>query len=555
MTGTVAGRLRPLLLLLLTLCAIAPPHAGPALAQPRPVFDVLLDNSGSMRGFATEDTVWRRLLTGLEAESGGTAWYFDAGLQRAGRGLTDTPLDGRITDLGTALMAWVAASPPGAAAVIVTDNVADLSTARSAEAQRTWEALLQSDEFLHVELVPIRLPFNGRLFSPVDPALSRPYRGPRALAIYLLVRSGAGPEATAATVRHLQATVERQLVQAGITSLRLPITPFDIRGDADQVSLDVAHSDGATVVLEGDRVVIRDFGVGQAIAFAFDATIRPAPSFVLRGANIDARITTRRHEALVNSGVFTADVSPARDDLTPEGKRFRIQFAVRPFHIVDLPFLSQLDLALSNETTVEGELRISFQVQREQVLLAGPVIQDWSFDGAAAELLTADSAIQSRLFRLGGLVQGAIPQRALGQDALVMPVIMHVRYPLRAVIIAVLLGAAIVGFLAWLALSVARPRTLLAIDDVGGEHPVSPSMTSCAFMTSSDGRCEVSLRWVMAGLLVGSTGRLRSSRLLSLGGGTVVVEVPSEEGGGEHDIYRFDLRPWEQAEENHEETE
>ncbi|MBP7335164.1 hypothetical protein [Niveispirillum sp.] len=504
---------------------------------------MLIDNSGSMKGFNGNKTIWPNLLSALD-RTAGQKWAFDGTLRAVNGSLQSVPLNGLKTDLGNALRTWLSQSAPGQGAIIITDNVADDRAQSSMDSQKEWERLLQSDNIAHLVLTPLRLPFDGLIYSPVSPSLpARPYVGQRALAIYLLVRSGTGRDESRALITAMQRDLKQILSQFQQADLRfetLPITPLDISGDADQVTLTVTHQEGATVELIGNTLNIGNFSVGEQIAFGFEAVIRPGHGFIMKDARIEAILSIDGHESMVSEGIISAHVTPEQDDLVPEGRRFRIEFAVHPFEFGDLPFMTKLRLSLANQTKAAGSLRIQYSVQREKVELTDDLRRNWSFDGDISQLYKPDVGVQGLLFRLTQIVRGAVATDALTQDALVIPVNLTVRYPWQPLLQIALPILLLLGLLLWLFRMAARPRIYIGRNDANDETQLAPALTTAAYMTSGDRQCEVTIRWLVIGLWVGSGGRIRRGRLLSLGGGQIDVEV-TRSGDDEPEIYNFSV--------------
>ncbi|GGE76907.1 hypothetical protein GCM10011317_37480 [Niveispirillum cyanobacteriorum] len=516
----------------------------------KPEFDVLIDNSGSMDGFRFS-LPWKVFLSGLEKTSG-RRFVFDENLRRANFDLKSLPLDAQITDLGQAIKSWMDIAKPGQSAIIVTDNVADSRNTRSSSSQLEWERELQSGSVAHLVLVPLRLPFNGRIYSPVDGGAAD-YQGQRALAVYLLVKAADDNATVRDSVLALEASA-RSILQnlraepgRGVEHVWLPITPFDIAGSTSQVILDLVKQERATVRLLTDtdsktRLEIRDFGVGDTIAFGFDATVRPGENFVLKDAQVDARLSLDGHTKLVNEGLIKAEVTPRQSDLGPEGRKFRIDFSVQPFHVIDLSYPDMLQLAMANETTVKGKLNIRYSVERNKLWLVDGLSVGWSYDGPPGDLRQPERAIQSRIYRLTELVRGSVRTDALTQDALTIDVEMHVRYPLRPLLLGIVLGALALAGAVWVLLQLSRPRAFLGRNDANQEQLLAPSLFSPAYMLSSDQRCSITARWLPVGILVSANGQLRTGRLLPSGGGAIEVSVPADDAALPS-FYSFFLEP------------
>lgn len=532
-----------LLLLLLT-------GTGPAAAQEdTPAYDVLLDNSGSMLGFKASP-VWTALLDQLD-RSGGRNWVFDSQLRPHDGRLSTATLNSDDTDLGEAITDWMARSKPGAGAFIVTDNVADSPGRAPLPSQVKWEAALQSGSIAHLVLAPVRLPFDGPLYSPDSPSLTTPrYPGQRALALYLVVKASDDREHTLAQVKAMEAKAHAildPLARQNVQYVWLTVTPFDVSGQTEkQFVLKLTETSQATATLTGDTLEVRNLTVGDSASFGFEALVSTGQEFTLKDAEIKADLLFDDHGTLVTDKLIDADVDPKKAVLGANPSRFTIKYDIRPFRLVDLSGWDLLMLALSNETPVKGKLRIRYRVERGMVDLSDDVTRAWSYDGPPSKLHLGDTSIQSRIYRLTELVRQSVRKDALEQNALVIDVVMHVNYPLRPVAIAALLLLAGLAGLAWALAQMSRPRPYVGQNDISQEQTLTPSLLTPAYMVSSDGRCEVTVRWLLVGILVTTNGRLTSPRLLPAGGGAIEVTFPDADGGAP--FYSFYLEPLEEEE-------
>jgi len=79
--------------------------------QPAAAYDVMLDVSGSMAGFA-EFPVWTRLLNTLDTDAE-RKWVFGEDTQRFEAPLSEAELRDNETRLGSALRTWLTTARPG----------------------------------------------------------------------------------------------------------------------------------------------------------------------------------------------------------------------------------------------------------------------------------------------------------------------------------------------------------------------------------------------------------------------------------------------------------
>lgn len=165
----------------------------------------------------------------------------------------------------------------------------------------------------HISVVPTRLPFTGLIYDPADSTRRARYTQPRALALYILVRSGRDD---ATTFRDLRQRVAGLLGQLGLPYRDLSVRPLAVTepggaAGASRGSLQVTGRSDPNIpvqVYEGS-LIIRGFALGDALRFAVDVTVDPGGDFVLRNPRLNARVDFDDAPGLTRARLIRVDVT------------------------------------------------------------------------------------------------------------------------------------------------------------------------------------------------------------------------------------------------------
>lgn len=540
---------RTLLLAALAVLASLLPLRTPA------AYDVMLDVSGSMAGFARAPD-WTGVLTTLDRGAEGK-WVFGDSTRRLNGALTDAPLRDQTTGLGNALRTWLRARGASRTLVMLTDNVAAGQDGQPTDARREqslfYRLLQEADGLAHIAVVPLRLPFRGRVYHPQDSRLKSTYDGPRALAVYVIAKDGYR-EAEVAGLR------ETLTGLAGGNWPYIRLRPFAQDGwdEAIRGSGLAPVADGASeaeILTSSNGVAIRGYPVGEPLDFTIQATVQPGPNFRLLRANLRTSLTFDDSDYMAAAKTERVEITPQRRDLNPgEPAQFQLSYKVRGYELDDLKFLTLLDLALKGSSWQRGEIRIFVQVARANVELGGDPAKNWNFDGPQARLASADAAVQSRIYRFGELLQGMIPEREL-DDQLVWasPVWVQVVYPLGPLVMAILGGLALLTLVLLLARQLAKGARYEVEDEAGNLTQVAPSFASTAKITSNDGATSLTIANFGLFHLHWAADRLLSSRIARASRAVARIEAGGDETAPVT-RYRFVVNKVVQREETDEET-
>lgn len=524
-----------LMLALLALAAISPAAADDAKTEIAP-YAVLFDASGSMDGFRAGRDGWSRLLDHLQAGADPKAvWAFgDQPWPYPGR-LAALPLNKLTTNLENAMDVWLKNAAPGASAVMVTDNVADLGNAKSAQAQDAfYSRVRRTDPDLvdRATLLLVRLPFSGSVFDPNNVQRPGQYTGPRALAIYLFVRGGGDARRAERTARDLEQHLARLLGEAGGEVEQLRVKPFGAAGSVmPDIGLQLTEAKGVEAVVDPAwGLVIRNAPFDTPLTLTFQANIGAGPGFRMEDARMDAAIELENADFITSQRLVQASVSPQVATLEERQRQFTVTFDIGAIKFIGADFWRKLELTLQGTTAVKGELAITYDVARERLHVAPETLGRWSYSGAAGDLASPRREVQERLYMLQPLVVGLVADSYLSQDAIRIPVWLQLRFPAGPLIAAAVALLGIGTLVWWLFRHMLRAPLLVAGDEDGAVRPVTPGLFSAAPVASADGACLIGLRWIGVGLFVTAKGgRLRGSPFVDAAGGRVVVSVADEE--------------------------
>lgn len=514
-------------------------------------YDLILDKSGSMAGYARAGEMWRDFIAGLEGPAE-RRYAFGNDMVRlpAGASLLSVPLRDAETRLDAAMTRWLADTDVGASAVIVTDNVVDYQNADSTAAQHRFYGYFTAPDapVTHLAVVLLRLPFDGRVY-PLTGSGWQQFKGDRALVLYVLSRGdGAGFEA-------LLTLVDTVLGGLGLSHHKVRVKPFDrtalhVRGPGRDYPIQTPAHLKDKLRLQDGIIWMRGLAVGDDLQFPLEVVISSDSAFVLRDVQADAHISFRDTRGMIHPDGFRITVDPPRADVTPgrdrtfrllvEGGGFLLPGEVNP--------LDRALLTLRNAEPVEGDLWVRFTANLRNLDLSEGLLAEWNHerpealgDGSAADA-------QARVYMLAPLILDLLPGDVERVEELLsehLGVRIDLRYPVAPLVAALfLLAVAVIGLwflLRWLT----RRREFLLIDEYGGEQRFAPSLFSGRRVYAGDqgqGAPVFLLHYLLLGFLVfaGKAYRLRTGRWL--GGGRGVIRLQRRDGD-EYDLSVWDLRP------------
>jgi hypothetical protein len=492
-------------------------------AQPAGAYDVMLDVSGSMAGFA-QFPAWTRMLD--ELDSGAERkWVFGEGTRAFNAALRQARLNDQTTKLGSALDTWVNSAGTGDTLVMVTDNVADEGEFAAEQQQQFYDLLQNTPSLAHIAVVPLRLPFDGEVYHPTDARIEADFRGDRALAVYVIAQTGYSE----AKIDRLQ----RTLTRIGGTSEwpYIVIRPFAQTGWGESIrgtDLKIAGEGprGAEIRTDADWIAITGYTVGDPLDFTIQATVQPGPNFRLRQADMDTEISFEGASYMRGAELDSVQISPPKKDLVPgEPAQFTLRYKIDGFQLFDLGFWRLLDLALEGSSWHRGEIAITVGVERENVDLYGP-IERWNYSGPVDRLASEDATVQGQIYRFDSLLQGMIPPEELREQVVwSSPVWVQVVYPMGPLLFAILVILLVLAALVMLMRYLAKGARYEVEDEAGDLTEVAPSFASTATVSSNDGTTALTIQNFGLFHLHRSSGRLRSSPIADASRAVAHVET------------------------------
>lgn len=499
-------------------------------------YDVMLDASGSMRGFKTEADTWQNLLTRVESSARNKYQFGDKNNFKRVKGtsLFNVRLRDQETYLGEALQDWLNESAPGDVVVILTDNVADIrSRGGSSESQLLFYDLLSKPDspFSHIAIFPMMLPFNGKVF-PIGRGVGKKYQGPRALSIYAIARDFYDD-----AFDKLRSQIKTKL--EGFDYQYIQIKPFDSESVSGLVKdikiIDLNDTNGASVIFEKDedgieRLVVSNLFLGEEIKFSFNVNIQSSNSFELQDVELLADIQLFTDDEPLKqfkmTDNFSADVNPRRATISPEGfQDIRVIFQNEPFYFRDLSFLEKLVFTIQNTMIIRGNLDLQFKASREDMNLSQGILQTWSYEGAAGNLVEPKAEVQQKVYKLGDLVKSMLPENNELQKLYSVPLILELRFPIWPLLV-VILAVIVVIFVILYLVSAGTPKEYILEDEMGHSTEVAMGFGQPYRHYLGNGQLMFSLSAWGIGFFVSSPFRLLSSRLI--GGGQYIKIFDSE---------------------------
>jgi hypothetical protein len=481
--------------------------ARPAVAQTADCA-VVLDASGSMRGFAPAGgaSTLGAILADLRRACPEGFAFGDRFRSWNGQVNAQTFSDVN-TRLGEALTAWRQRSPHGVA-VFVTDNVADSGHGNS-DQDVFYRGLHEPPPgFRFVAVVLARLNFNGQVF-PLGTGHGTAYRGPRALAFYVLAPSNS--ERGAAVLRSLEAALQQAgLDRAGAGAAGRSYTVAQLAPLAlvreSRVPIRLSGAEGAQATPEGDGVLVNPGTADAQPQFTVEVQPRFSSDWRVRQIHLSAQL---RFDASDEFGAAsTTDCTTQPDTLTPQTLGQPVDITCRPAPLG--PALNDVQrrvLEGRGTSYREGRLVLLASVEQTALEMAGG-LRGWTYDGPAANLGNADPAVQGGIFNLGTLLTRMIPQRTITAEIAETRVVQRVwliNPGHWALVIVALLGLALLAGLIFLAV---RKRDYEFTGDASSPSVIkSMRVGESMFLEPVGGGGLVTVRVLGFGFLLSGRGR------------------------------------------------
>jgi hypothetical protein len=488
-------------------------------------YDVMLDASGSMRGFKKEPA-WQKLLENLESSARRKYQFGNRNnFKRVEAPLINVRLRDQKTFLGEALKDWLTLSSRGDVVVIITDNVAD-NTNNSSQSQRLFYDLLSKpgSPFSHIAIFPMRLPFNGKVF-PIGPGKGKPYKGDRALSIYAI-----GRKISATKFDNLRDQIKTKIT--GFKYEYIQVKPFDSKSisSVGKIKIDTSSTQGAKIepVVDDngkERLVISRLYLGSEMEFSFNVTVQSSSSFDLHDVELTANLQLNKSEDtrhITMEENFITEVQPRRATISATGiQDILITFENKPFQFGDLDFLDKLAFTWHNTLLIHGEIDIEFKANRDNMEVAEQIKDTWSYEGSANNL--ASASVQQKVYKLGDLVKSMLSEAKTIEKLHSTPVTLELRYPLWPLLVIIMAFLLLVGFLYWV-MNMRTPKVYQLEDDMGYKTDITMGLGQ-PYRHYSHGQLLFALSSWGIGFWVNTSLRLRSSHFIG-SGQKIRIEIP-----------------------------
>jgi hypothetical protein len=508
--------------------------------------DLLLDASGSMRGFLIHDE-FTNLLRAATALCPRVFLFGDRLRQASGPIRADT-FDDQHTNLGPDIQDWLALAPGDRSLVVVTDNVADDSVNGAGGSQRAFYDILQRDDspFSRVAIILLRLQFGGQVYSPTNHHTR--YDGPRALSIYVLQR-GNGPSLLRGLAGNLSANgwIEDRVDATKERSFSaISLAPFEgleglsSSGPQAGTSLSLGtNPDEVTFDSRGHIVIDAGMSDKPTHDFAIPVTLTKPSDW-----DIGANAVQRYHagieflgDAMEPSGQAVACAVSGGGPSTKDSIPLRISCSVlSPW--ARLPEQRREQLSALGATHRSGVLAITLALERSNIALVGPLKLAWSWDRDPEELGRNNRDAQMRIYQLNDLIQGMVRPKSVVPVGNLFPVevdythngLLAIFAFLRDNIVSIWIGCAFIAVLGcFLFLLTFRPRFRVV-----GEREENRVRTfgflQITQLQSRGGRHTLTVTPLGAFLVMTSATGRPSTYVLPIGGGEVAVRNPGSQG-------------------------
>jgi len=446
-------------------------------------YDIMLDASGSMRGFKAERETWQKLLSSLESSAQRKYQFGNKdNFRRVKAALINVRLRDKATYLGEALEDWLKESQLGEVVVIITDNVADIGSDSSQSQQVFYDLLNKPDSpFSHIAIFPITLPFNGKVYS-LGSGKAKLYKGTRALSIYVIAREPYSDE----DFEKLRESILNKIKNNGFEHQDIQIKPFESKtvsgllGDIEIDTTSTQQDANVSFELQPDgtkHLIVKGLSLDNEIKFSFNVGIQSSSSFELQNVELLAQIELFKEEdeTLKNFELtdnFTAQVNPRRATISPDKlEDISVSFQNEAFSFRDVGFFQKLFLSLQEETlTVHGNLDIEFSANRDNMKLSQGILTIWSTD--ASDLGKPEVDVQKRVYKLGQLVKSMLPETEMAHKLYSIPVTLELSYPPYALYSLPFLF--LFGFLVFIVYKmILQPKTYVLENEMGSQQEIT----------------------------------------------------------------------------------
>lgn len=506
-------------------------------------YDLLLDVSGSMRGFQHEGLQKKTTCTKTGSDSGESWKLFLGGIDNDTKKVCvfgdnyrclqkispyNICLKDNKTDLAGALASWLKKDSSYQNLLIITDNVADTSSSYSLQNQYKFENLLSGakSQFSHISIIALRLPFDGLVYHLGLNKSRSQYKGLRALVIYVLSKKGV----TDASFEEYRKTIEEKLT---LYEYKLfPIRPFSTRSvkqNFGAVSFKNEKSNKlnikpAKLKNGGTALKISNYSLGDRLNFSFNTGLEIQGAFTLKDINLKARI---QFEGLPNhlqskgqsqqDVMFNAKITPSEITLSPNKiQGFKIAFNMDRFSFTNIPFKKKIDLLLSNSENLKGRLDLIFTVTKEQYEPDVSVFEEWTHHNKD-QLGESDRGSQAKVYNLHKILSSGIAHEETEENLKSIPIILKVRFPSRPLILLVLLIIILLGTLWWIVVKVRGNQSYTLEDDMGRKTPISIGIGHTYIYYDDRSQNLFTLRFIGFAYFVTTDLTLKGPRILSSG--------------------------------------
>jgi hypothetical protein len=512
--------------------------AAYAQAQtPAPRHRVLIDRSGSMKGFFDNGKIndVHTLLRDLSGSAGDSYYFVDRDIVPLGQ---ETAKLGDNTYLLNALDLALAKQPAPAILWLVTDNQPSVGNQTDSDMDiAQFYDRLRSDAIKRLYFFPLKLDFKGKLYrDDGHKELSPAYEGKRGLLIYALLLD----ESASVEFERVTTEFQTRYQQASAGEMRrVLIKPLE----QDTVTARLIPGDKFRVENES-QLVAGDFKEGAPIKgdFKIELTSQLGQMKISR-ADIDVRVPGKFLTGDFTESEIKPDFTP-RDiqDFEPQNKRIVVVTINAPGVNIRNNLISWWNCIIKNRGEINGNIQVSIKVPGQNFDVVSNLANEFS---TASDIYNdASENVQSRIYKLDDLVKKMMPERALdirprignSKDGMI-PVRLVVLYPKRPLVWLIVAIILLVLLLLLLRRIFGRGQLYRLTWD-NGQYRACPDFRLWPLVSwriEVDNRTAATIKKSLGGIRVRAAGSYRvdeaKSRLVNPGGTDFNVNQPSDGSG------------------------
>lgn len=394
------------LILFCCLCLVVVTDSNNAQSTEMPSQWVLIDRSGSMRGFFATDQIGRLNSLVRSKTPGNFRSYYFIDYDLVSEESTSEGTFGHNTLLTNALGRVLQAKPRPTIVWFVTDNQpSGNSETESDKDLVAFYSILRSDTVKRLCFFPLKLPFNGDLYA-IDRVLAS-YQGKRGLLVYALLLDENFKDEYEKSVSAFEANARKALAEYSSVN-RVVIKPLD----RETITASLVSIPNSKLRVEGGTIVGTDFVEGQPIEGTFGINLNSNfGSIRIADATIEAKsgefrtndFSPPNPSAIINPKVLK-DFTPARPP-----SPFEVTLKLEPMRVETTVSSIWHSLGVKRGE-INGEIFVSINVPATKFTPIEELQNEFSTN---KNIFTDPSpSTQERIYKIGELMSQVLPNES-----------------------------------------------------------------------------------------------------------------------------------------------